>query len=205
MPAQAASQGTGSVTIRIGDQDYEKPWVPSCGACTSMWLGQIDNLLAAGWSASSIVSHLRSRRPQPPRAPVITAHVPHLAQPHYEQRVQAERSRGVELDDGVPVPDLGNVAEIALQKVMSGMASGAIVPPLRDVVSAMRLRQQIAADSAGLASQEAMQAALMEIFEIARRHLSGPAWEAFTRDIYNSDALVLLMEPRRAITSKEAV
>lgn len=201
------TEASGTLTIRIGDQDWEKPWDASCAACTSTWLGQIDSLLASGWTPESIHARMRGRKPAPPRPAIIKDHVPHLAQPHYEQRLAYDRQRGLPVDPGVPVPELRDVADAALQRVYSGMAAGTIMPPLRDVIAALRLRQQLDAESAGTASQAAMQEAMIAIFEIARRHLAGPQWEAFTRDVYASEALVSLIRPRpqAAIPGKEAV
>jgi hypothetical protein len=196
---------SGETIIRIGDQDWDKPYDPSCSACTSPWLGQIDTLLASGWTPEAIVARLRGRKPGPPRVPVIRSHTQnHLAQPHMEQRAQFERSQGRDINPGIPSPHLRDVTDAALQRVYTGMAAGTVQPPLRDVIAARRLLQQIEADEAGVASREAVQQALIEIFEIARAHLQDAAWEAFARDVYNSDALGMLMRQRPAVTIGES-
>lgn len=195
MPMSEAADAR-SITIQIGEEKFTKPYDPRCAVCRSPWMADIDSCLAQGWTYSSIRTYLAARRPPPPPQKSYAAHVAHLAPPHFTARRQLEESailRGQGQDGGIPLADLGDVAQAALQKVYARMATGEIEPPLRDVIGAMRLHNEILSKQQGNSSVQACQDALIEIYEIARRVMDNRTWQMFVHEVYNSEVIVSVM------------
>lgn len=183
-----------SVTIRIGDEDFDKPFDPGCLVCTSPHHLQVDTLLASGWTLKAIADRMRVMKPKGPAQRSIGAHIPHLAQPHLEQRSRLAPD-GLDLED---VPSMRTVADTALQHVLTGMALGSITPQIRDVIAAYRFQHQLDAADSDVADRRLLQQALIEIYEIAFRHMPVQARDGFARDVYASETLAALI-PRRPL------
>lgn len=194
--------------VRIGDRDYEKPFDPACAACRSPWMAHIDLCLAGGWTHAAIRSSLAGRRPAPPPREVIAAHVAHLAPPHLMARRQLEHDagqRGADQDGELPIPGLADVTKAAMQRLYERISTGDAQPSLRDVVAAMKFEHAREQEGSPHAGVQACQDALIEIYEIARRHLGPQLWPAFARDVYASEAITTVIgRPQPALVSGEA-
>lgn len=178
-----------TISIRIGDRDYDKPYDPGCRACTSPWALQIDHWLAAGYPAAWIQQQLAQRRSKLP-VPVLTGHVPHLAPPHLADRERL--APGGKEGDG-PAASLGAVNSVLIRRAFEALVNGdesmAELAP-RDLLQALKLQLQIDREEEARArgTAEEWQQAFAEFFSIARAHL-GEAFGPFLRDVYASQAI----------------
>jgi hypothetical protein len=159
-------------------------------------MAQIDNFLAQGWTYESIRNYLKDRRPAPPKAAQLARHVDHLAAPHRMARRQLEHDasqRGQDLGGDLPLPQLSDLTKAALQRLYEAMASGAVQPSMRDIIAAMKYQSALEAEGNAHADVQACQDALIEIYEIARRHLGPEKWQEFARDVYASEAITTVI------------
>jgi hypothetical protein len=177
--------------VVIGGQSYDKPWDPSCGACRSPWLQQIDVMLAEGYALLQIRKHLSGLKPACPNAEILRAHIPHLAGPHRKARMAFEaeaEARGDNTDSaGAQLTD-------ALQAIVRAgserLALGDLDIQAKDSLKAIQLLLQLQRSQAAEGVEaSAWQAAFMEFFEIVRKHLTPSQWRAFVTDVYDSPAI----------------
>ena len=193
-----------TIRIRIGDREHDKPWHPSCPACTSPVLLQLDTLLSYGWTYARISDYTRSMKPAGVRvisAGALRAHVPHLAAPHLEARRQLEEdvtARGASVDEGSSPVAPADLARLAVRRAYQALQDGGEAN-IRDAVAILRLqleidRHEVARQLAGSAEQ--WQAATRELLWIARKHL-GTRWPDFVADLRSSETLRAIMPPGR--------
>lgn len=187
----AVSSGQLTRRVVIGGQEHDKPWDPTCGACRSPWLAQIDVMLAEGYALDQIRKHLAGVRPAPPNNEILRGHIAHLAAPHRKARMafeEAAAQRGEDTArDGAQLPDaLRNVVRLGAER----LATGELDIQPRDMLSAAKLLVQLErAQAAEGVEASAWQAAFMEFFEIVRKHLTSSQWSAFVTEVYDSPAI----------------
>lgn len=195
----------GTIRIRIGPREYDKPYDPACPVCTSPVLLQVDTLLSYGWTYKRVQEYIRSMRPAGVRQIALGAlrgHTAHLAAPHLQARQQLEEAavaRGVSVIEGGPPVTPGDLATLALQRAYETLQDGGSETSIRDAITALKLQREIERDEAGRELQgtvEAWQQALQEVLWIARRHL-GTRWAEFAADVRSNDTLLALMPPPR--------
>lgn len=195
----------GTIRIRIGAREHDKPYDPACPVCTSPVLLQVDTLLSYGWTYKRVQEYVRSMRPAGVRQIALGAlrgHVPHLAAPHLQARQQLEENaiaRGVSVAEGSPPVTPATLAALTLQRAYETLADGGSETSVRDAVTILKLQREIERDEAGRELQgtvAAWQQALQEVLWIARRHL-GTGWAGFVADVRSNDTLLALMPPDR--------
>jgi sugar phosphate isomerase/epimerase len=195
----------GTIRIRIGAREHDKPYDPACPVCTSPVLLQVDTLLSYGWTYKRVQEYMRSMRPAGVRQVSVGAlrgHVAHLAAPHAQARVQLEEAvaaRGASALDGSPPVTPADLATLALQRAYETLADGGGETSVRDAVTILKLQRDIERDEAGrelAGTVEQWQAAVRELLWIARKHL-GVHWADFAADVRGSEALRSIMPPPR--------
>lgn len=188
--------------VVIGGREYDKPWEPSCGACRSPWLRDIDSALAEGYSLRQVARLLEGRRPAVPNDVILRAHIPHLAEPHLKARLEFEAAAEARGDD---TATMSATMEDALREIVrrgtEQLAHGELDIGARDMIAAMRLHAQLerAREGEGVEASR-WQAAFMEFFEIVRRRLTHDQWKAFVADVYASPAIRAVIEPAGELT-----
>lgn len=192
-------QKQSTIAVRVNGRDYEKPFDRGCGACTSPWLAEIDEGLAAGHSYSLIRDSLKGRRPPCPPIDVIAVHVGHLAAPHMAQRREMERhyrESGGDPAEGYTINTVRGMTQLILQRGMTRMASGDIEPESRDVLAALkiqaRLDEQAAGERNAAGDAAVWEQAFIEFFDIVRGHLDDRAWDAFLAEVNAAPAVAAL-------------
>lgn len=177
--------------VVIGGKEYDKPWDLNCGACRSPWLAQIDAMLAEGYSLRQIRKHLAGLRPAPPNEQILRTHIAHLADPHRKARLafeEAAESRGD--DTTAHGAQLTDALQAVIRAGTERLAHGELDVQTRDMLAAMKLMEQIERNRTGEGVEaSAWQAALMEFFEIVRKHLTPAQWRAFVIDVYDSPTI----------------
>jgi DNA-binding transcriptional MerR regulator len=177
--------------VIIGGQAYDKPWDQRCAACRSPWLGQIDAMLAEGYSLEAIRKHLKGLRPAPPEAGVLRAHIQHLAAPHRKARMdfeEAAESRGE--DTATSSARLSDALARLISAGSGRLAAGDLDVSAREMIAAMKLQMQLDRAQAGEGVEaSAWQAAYLEFFDLVRKHMRPAQWQAFVADVYDSPAI----------------
>lgn len=192
------SKGVITRSVLIGGRTWEKPWDPSCGACRSPWLLDIDAALAEGYTLRQIARILAGRHPAVPNEIILRGHVQHLAPPHLKARIAFEESAKARGDDPDSSPATAEDAlEAIIRQGREVLAQGELAVSAKDMIAAMRLKQQMAAREGEGVEVSAWQGAFMEFFEIVRKHLGHAQWKAFVNDVYASPAI-------RAVLSDKA-
>jgi hypothetical protein len=196
---------SGTVRIRIGAREHDKPYDPACPVCTCPVLLQVDTLLSYGWTYARVQEYMRSMRLAGVRvasAGALRGHVAHLAAPHRQARQQLEEAvtaRGASVSDGSPPVTPADLASLTLQRAYESLADGGSETSVRDAVTILKLQREIERDEAGrelAGTVEAWQKALQEVLWIARRHL-GTRWAEFVADVRSNETLLALMPPPR--------
>lgn len=192
------SKGLPQRLVVIGDRQYAKPWDPACGACRSPWLRSIDSALAEGYSLRRVRQLLAGLRPAVPNEGILRAHIAHLAEPHRKARLAFEEAASARGDDTSVASARMEDAIAAIVRTGSELlAHGEMDVAARDMVAAMRLQLQLdrAREGEGVEAS-AWQAAFLEFFALARRHLGPERWKAFTADAYASPAIRAVLADR---------
>lgn len=177
--------------VVIGGQEFDKPWDPSCGACRSPWLAQIDQALAEGYAYAQVRKLLSGLRPAAPNNEILRRHIAHLAEPHRRARLAFEQAAAERGDDTTTA---GARLSDALQAVVrvggERLATGELDIQARDMLKATQLLIQLQrSEAAEGVEASAWQAAFMEFFEIVRKHLTPEKWRAFVTDVYASPVI----------------
>ncbi len=194
--------------VMIGEQAYEKPFDPACGACRSPYAADLDQALAEGYSYKTVRSLFAGRRPACPNDAILRAHVAraHLAAPHLKARLAVEESvarRGG--DSSTASAGYEEALQALIRHGTSLLESGMLEVRASDMVAAARLQAQLerARDGEGVEAS-AWQAAFISFFEIARRHLSPSQWRAFVAEVYASpDVRAVLSDSQRSVAPGE--
>lgn len=195
----------GTIRIRIGAREHDKPYDPACPVCTSPVLLQVDTLLSYGWTYRRVQEYMRSMRPAGVRAASVGAlrgHVAHLAVPHLQARQQLEEAagaRGASVIDGSPPVTPADLATLTLQRAYESLQDGGSETSVRDAVTILKLQREIERDEAGRelrGSIEAWQQVTRELLWLARKHL-GARWPEFIADVRSSETLRAIMPPAR--------
>jgi hypothetical protein len=183
--------------VMIGEQAFEKPFDATCGACRSPYGTDIDQALAEGYSYKMIRSMFAGRKPACPNAVILQMHVTrgHLAGPHLKARLSFEQAAATRGDD--PAQTSAGIEDMlgALMRHGAGLLStGMLEVRASDMVAAARLQAQLdrARDGEGVEAS-VWQAAFMNFFEIARRHMSHEQWKRFVADAYGSPEIRAVM------------
>jgi hypothetical protein len=177
--------------VVIGGREYDKPWDPSCGACRSPWLAQIDAALAEGYSLRQLRKFMAGYRPAIPNEQILRAHIAHLADPHRKARLAFEEAAEARGDDTTSSPaQLSDALQAIVRTGVENLTHGDLEIQARDMLAAMKLLVQLEAQRNGEGVEApAWQAAFMEFFEIVRKHMNPGQWKAFTADVYASPAI----------------
>jgi hypothetical protein len=195
----------GTIRIRIGPREYDKPYDPACPVCTSPVLLQVDTLLSYGWTYKRVQEYIRSMRPAGVRQIALGAlrgHVAHLAAPHLQARQQLEETavaHGVSVTEGSPPVTPAALAALTLQRAYETLADGSSETSVRDAVTILKLQREIERDEAGQELRgniEAWQQVTRELLWLARKHL-GTRWPEFIADVRSSETLRAIMPPAR--------
>lgn len=197
----AKSKATLTRRVIIGGREYDKPWDPSCGACRSPWIRDIDSALAEGYSLRQVSRLLAGRRPGVPNEVILRAHIRHLAEPHLKARLALEEAASARGEDTASASARMEDALAAIvRRGTEQLAHGEMEVGARDMIAAMRLTAQLerARDGEGVEASQ-WQAAFMSFFEIVRRHLSPDQWRAFTADVYASPEIRAVLASQPAV------
>lgn len=187
--------------VVIGGREYDKPWDPACGACRSPWLGHIDSALAEGYSLRQVSRLLAGRRPAVPNETILRSHIQHLAEPHRKARLAFEEAAEQRGDDtALTSARLEDALDAIIRQGRAQLAHGDLEVGAKDMIAAMRLVTQMerARDGEGVETS-AWQAALMEFFEIVRKHLGYDQWKAFVQDVYDSPAIRAVLSDQSSL------
>jgi hypothetical protein len=189
LPTKPERKQDSLLTILIGGEPFEKPFLASCPVCQSPWMLQVDHWLAAGYPFSDIQDRLKARRARVPADAQLRAHIPHLAPPHQAARERLAAAGSLDAPDG---GSLSALNRMLLQRATEALAAGeeAMRPSMRDLLRALQLQLKIEEweEHRGHATDEEWRAAFTEFFGLARQHL-GDRFSGFLRDVYASQAI----------------
>lgn len=185
--------------VVYGEQTWEKPYDPGCGACRSPYGDLIDQALGEGWGYKSVRRFFAGRKPACPGEVVLHYHVTsgHLIAPHLKARtavMEAAEARG---EDPASASATGEDALAAVvAQGRSQLLTGMMEVRASDMVAAVRLQEQMrkARDGTGVEAS-AWQAAFVAFFEIVKGHLSPAQWKQFVGDVYSSPELREVLTP----------
>jgi hypothetical protein len=207
------SEGATALIV-VGGRQYEKPYDPRCAACASSAMMHIDSFLAYGWSFARIQRYLKELGAPDLSPDELKRHVPHLAAPHYQARLDYEEGvASAGLDPAVAGPDVASLLRLTLQRAYERVTDGTAEVGPREVVALAKLKREIErefAEGATQASAEQWQAAMVQLLWICRKYL-GKNWAAFAADVRADETIAaatrgIFPEPaeRREVTSASA-
>lgn len=188
--------------VIIGGKEWDKPWLPDCGACRSPWLAAIDSMLAEGYSLRQIRKLLAGRKPAVPNEVILRSHIQHLAEPHLKQRMAFEEAAQARGDDTTSTAArLDDALQAVIRMGTEQLAHGELEVGAKDMLAAMKLQLQLDKDRAGEGVEaSAWQGAFMTFFELVKKRLDRKAWEAFVSDVYASPEIrAVLAEAQPAL------
>ena len=173
MTVTANSPRTRQVSLPDGGT-VEAPFDPSCGACRSGWVTEIDRYLAEGLTFQTIRRLLEGRSPRCPNDDILRRHISHLPERQRTMRMQLE-------DPGRSLVDTAAAVEEIVQLGYRRLAAGDMELTSSDWMKALQLQSKIQKDNAAIASNAEWQAAFMAFFEIVSKHLTPEQWQVFQR------------------------
>lgn len=175
-PRPPAQGGASIVAYRLGGRDYPLRTNAQCFVCLSPWRLRVEEGLVQGYPYVAIVREL------PEDSGLSARHVAsHYKGGHLPYDVEVMRrivearaeKLGRSIEEGIDsLVDQVTLAEVVVQRVFEGVASGELRPDVAEGLAAAKLLQQVEQEVDG-GDKAAWTEAVMIYFDLTRRVMSG--------------------------------
>lgn len=192
------SSGAG-VVLAIGGREYPQHHSPRCSVCTSPYRSRLESGLTKGWSIPAVLGRVFEGVPEEEQ--VTDQALRNHARNHMTHEVamtrvinEAWRDRlGMSTEDEEGIVTHVGLAHSIMQRTFEGIASGQLVPEIKDGLAAAKVMMDFEARGQQGEDSTAYFEALTAYFQVARETLPPEQLAAFGDALSRHPALQGMM------------